>query len=169
MSFQELMTQRYSVRKFTDQPISPEDMALLLESARVAPTAANLQPQRIYVAQTAEDHAKIDLCTSCRFGAPVVFIICYDADACWVRSRFDQKTSGEVDASIVTTHMMLQAQALGLGTTWVMHFNPEEAVRQFNLPDNIIPIALLPTGHPAPDAKPSEKHGLRMSVEDMLL
>ena len=169
MSFQELIAQRYSVRKFTAQPIADADMALLLRSAQLAPTAANLQPQRIYVAQTPDDHAKVDLATSCRFGAPVVFIICYDASTCWVRGRFDQKTSGEVDASIVTTHMMLQAQALGLGTTWVMHFDPAEVSRQFNLPENIIPIALLPTGHPAPEAAPSEKHGVRMSVEDMLL
>lgn len=53
-----------------------------------------------------------------------------------------------MDASIVTTHMMLEAIELGLSTTWVMHFKPDAMREEFNIPDNIEPIALLVMGYP---------------------
>jgi len=54
--------------------------------------------------------------------------------------------------------MMLQAHELGLGTTWVMYFDPAAAIREFALPENIIPVAILPIGYPAQDAEPSANH-----------
>ena len=63
-----------------------------------------------------------------------------------------------VDASIVTTHMMLAAENEGVGSTWVMHFNPFKMREMFNIPENIVPVALLVMGYPAPDAVPHEFH-----------
>ena len=167
-SFFELAAGRYSVRSFDQKNIEPEKLAKVLEAGRIAPTAHNDQPQRIKVVTSAEELAKVDECTRCRFGAPAVLLICYDRNVCWKRS-FDEALSGEVDASIVTTHMMLAAEELGLGTCWVMYFNPAKAIELFSLPDNIIPVAMLPIGYPSASAAPSERHGDRYKIEELLL
>ena len=141
---------------------------MILEAGRVAPTACNNQPQRIKVVTSAEDLAKIDECTPCRFGAPVVLLICYDKKTCWKRS-FDGALSGEVDASIVTTHLMLAAQDLGLGSCWVMHFNPAKTKELFALPDTMIPVAMLPIGYPAEGAAPTEGQIDQQPLDKLLL
>lgn len=71
---------------------------------------------------------------------------------------------GEVDASIVTTHMMLEAAALGLGTTWVGHFDPQKVRSAFALPENVIPVAILPMGYPHETSVPNQKHGERLPL-----
>ena len=162
-SFNDLAAARYSVRSFKAQSVEKEKEALIIEAGRAAPTAKNLQPQRIKVI-TGDDLLKVDACTPCRFGAPLVFMVCYDTNVCWVRS-FDKAKSGQVDASIVTTHMLFAAQDLGLGTVWVMHFDPAKAIEEFKLPENIIPVALLPVGYISDEAKPGPMHEVRQGLD----
>jgi nitroreductase len=167
MTFAELAAARYSVRNFLDTPVEPEKRDRILRAARLAPTAANRQPQRILVLATPEDLARMDQCTSCRFGAPLAFLICYDREAAWVRD-YDQEHSGWVDASIVTTHMMLQAADLGLGSTWVMWFDPGKTRSLFDLPVDVNPVAFLPTGYAAPDSQPSGQHPDRLPLDTLV-
>ena len=167
MDFDQLIIHRYSVRKFKDLPVEQEKLDLLLEAARIAPTAANRQPQRLFLVTRPEWLEKIDRCTPCRFGAPGVFLICYDRAQCWVRP-FDGQDSGLVDASIVTTQLMYQAADLGLGTTWVMHFDPVAVVKEFSLPETIVPAAMLIFGYPAADAAPADRHYQRHPLEKIL-
>lgn len=168
MSFQELAEKRYSARKFSGVPVENEKLDLILKAAQTAPTAANRQPQRILVITEKDGLEKVDLCTSCRYGAPLVFFICYESAACWVRP-FDGENSGQVDASIVTTHMMLQAEDIGLGTLWVMHFDPAKTVEQFGLGQGIVPVAMLVTGYRTEDSVPSPKHTQRKPLEKLML
>ncbi|AEF81101.1 nitroreductase family protein [Leadbettera azotonutricia] len=168
MGFKELAAARYSVRKFKDRAVEKEKVDLILEAARNAPTAANKQPQRILVIDTDEELKKVDACTRFRFETSLVFLVCYDQNECWVRS-FDGEKSGEVDASIVTTQMMLQAADIGLGTTWVMFFDPAKTREEFKLPPHIIPVAFLPTGYPADDAEPSDRHAVRHPLEKLII
>ena len=156
-SFLELAKERYSVRKYKSQPIEPEKLNQVLEAGRIAPTACNNQPQRIKVITDLADLAKVDECTPCRFGAPAVLLVCYDTSVCWKRS-FDGHNSGDVDASIVTTHLMLAAQEQGLGTCWVMYFDPAKTSELFGLPENIVPVAMLPIGYPTDDVEPAPGH-----------
>jgi nitroreductase len=167
MNFNELAAARYSVRNFLDKPVEQEKIALILEAARRAPTAANRQPQRILVIEKPGDLAKVDHCTTCRFKAPLVFLICYESSVAWVRS-YDKEHSGWVDASIAATHMMLQATDLGLGSTWVMWFDPERTRAEFHLPPGLAPIAFLPMGYPAPGAVPSVQHQDRRPLEKLV-
>lgn len=168
MSFLELIKERYSVRSFKSQPIEQEKLAAIIEAGRVAPTACNNQPQRIKVITAAEDLAKVDECTPGRFGAPVVLLVCYDKRYCWTRN-FDGAKSGESDASIVATHIMLAAQELGLGSCWVMYFDPAKMTELFNLPESIVPVAVLPIGYAAEDCNPSDRHFSRKAVEEILI
>jgi nitroreductase len=167
MDFDILSAKRYSVRKFKKVPVEPEKLALVLEAGRNAPTASNKQPQRILVITRDEGLEKIDRCTSCRFGAPVVLIVCYDKNECWVR-KVDGEKSGWVDASIVTTQMMLQAADIGLGSTWVMHFDPAAVRKEFALPENLELVAMLVMGYPAPDAASADWHTIRHPLEKIV-
>ena len=168
MEFQELIDRRYSVRAFKDMPVEKEKLDAILEVARIAPTAGNRQPQRIMAVKDKENLLKIDLCTKSRYGAPLVLIICYEKDACWVRP-VDGEHSGQVDASIITTYMMLRATELGLGSTWVLHFDPVKTKEEFLIPSNLTPVSLLILGYASDTATPSEKHSVRMKIDEMMI
>ena len=158
MTFQELAKNRYSVRSFRETPIEKEHMDLILEAGRVAPTACNFQPQRIYVARSAEARAKLASVCRCTFGAPVILVVCYDRERDWKNKLMPGYESGETDAAIVCTHMMLQAFELGIGSCWVGYFNPKTVAETLGLPENVTVSALLPMGYPAEDAQPLPLH-----------
>ncbi len=164
MDFLQLATeQRYSVRKFKTDRIDKEKLDLILEAGRVAPTAANFQPQRILVIDSEEGLTKLKTCTPYHFNAPLVLLVCYDYETCW-KHQHSGKASGDVDASIVTTHMMLEAASLGIGNTWVAAFDHDKIRELFNIPDYLMPVALLPLGYPASDAAPHPVHYKRFDI-----
>ena len=115
MDFQELAKQRYSVRRYAPEAVGAVALNMVLEAALCAPTAHNLQPQRIFVLNRPELIEKIDRCTSCHFGEPCVLMVGYDDRVSWKR-EFDGKDHGEIDASIAATQIMLAAADLGLGS-----------------------------------------------------
>ena len=158
MTFQELAHARYSVRSFQDRPIAEEHLNLILEAGRVAPTACNFQPQKIYVAKSAEAREKLASVCRCTFGAPVILVVCYDRERDWKNKLLPGYESGETDAAIVCTHMMLQAFELGIGSCWVGYFNPKTVAETLGLPENVTVSALLPMGYPAEDAQPLPLH-----------
>jgi nitroreductase len=165
MDFLTLAKERYSVRKFSTKPIEKDKLDQVLQAGRLAPTASNLQPQRILVINSKTALAKLKECTPYHFNAPAAMLVCYDKTACWQRN-FDGKSSGDVDVSIVTTHMMLEAADIGLGSTWVMYFQPEKMKEIYNLPDSFVPVALLVIGYPADDATPSIVHAERITIDN---
>ncbi|MDY5948021.1 MAG: nitroreductase family protein [Oscillospiraceae bacterium] len=165
MDFLKLATDRYSVRKFAHKPLEKDVIDKILEAGHIAPTGCNYQPQRILVINNKETLEKLKECTKCLFDAPCAMLVCYNKDECWTRP-YDGSQSGIVDASIVTTHMMLQAWELGVGSTWVMHFNPFKMREVFAIPENVEPVALLVMGYPAPDAVPNERHTVYRPMEE---
>ena len=168
MSFLELAKARYSVRSFQDRPIEEEHLNLILEAGRVAPTACNFQPQRIYVARSAEAREKLASVCRCTFGAPVILLVCYDRERDWKNKLMPGYESGETDAAIVCTHMMLEAFDLGIGSCWVGYFNPQTVAETLGLPENITVSALLPMGYPAEDAQPLTLHSQFRDLADMV-
>ena len=165
MNFLQLVKERYSVRKFSDKKIEKEKLDLILEAGRVAPTAVNYQPQRILVIENEESLAKLKSCTPYHFNAPLALLVCYDSTVSWKR-HYDKEDMGVVDASIVTTQMMLQVAELGLGSTWVGHFNADLIKETFELPEYLVPVALLPIGYPSSDSAPNPLHGKRYDISD---
>ena len=121
-----------------------------------------------------EKHQKVDVLSKlkdishCHFNAPTAMLVCYNKNECWTR-RYDGKTCGVCDASIVTTHMMLMAHTLGVGTTWVMSFNPEKMKKAYNIPENVEPVALLVMGYPAPDASPMSLHSEYRDIKEVVV
>lgn len=145
MDFINIAKQRHSVRSYTNQKVEPEKLEQILEAAHVAPTAANLQPVHLLVVQSEEGLAKISKAAGI-YGAPLAIIVCADHNKAWTRP-FDKKQSGDIDASILTDHMMLQATELGLGTVWVCYFQPDVLKQEFNLPANLEPVNILVVGY----------------------
>ena len=165
--FLSLAAARYSVRSFKAEPVAQRHIDSILAAGHLAPTGCNYQPQRIFVLRSEEAIAKLRKCTRCHFGAPTAMLICYHSDECWVR-KYDAQPSGWADASIVTTHMMLQAASVGVGSTWVMHFDPAAIRREFELDEKLVPVALLVMGYPSEDAKPLALHDTFRKMEDVV-
>lgn len=168
MEYSQLIKERYSVRKFSDRPVEEAKVTAMLQAAQVAPTAVNKQPQRILVIRDAAGMEKLKDCTPYTFKAPMALAVCCRRDEAWVRP-YDGDNSAVIDAAIIGTHIMLAAHDLGLGSTWVGHFDPAAFRRAFNLPDEVEPVALFPLGYPAPDAKPASLHSQRRPLEEAVV
>lgn len=165
MEFEKLIKERYSVRSFLPEHLKKEDVEKILSAGHLAPTGCNFQPQRILVLNTDESAEKLKNCTKCHFNAPTAMLVCCNMNESWTR-KYDGAMSAPVDAAIVTTHMMLAAHNIGVGSCWVMHFDPAAMRENFNIPENYEPIALLVMGYPAPDAAPIAMHSTFRPIEE---
>ena len=94
-------------------------------------------------------------------------IVCYNKNETWKRP-YDGAISAPIDASIVATYMMLEAQNLGIGSCWVMHFDPSALKNSFNIPDYIEPLAILVLGIKHDDAFPSEMHTKFRPIDEII-
>ena len=168
MDFETVITERYSVRKFENKHLAKKDIETILRAAHLAPTGCNFQPQRILVLNTDESVSKLKDCTKCHFDAPCAMLICYNKEETWTRP-YDGAQSAPVDAAIVTTHMMLGAYSMGVGSTWVMHFDPQKMRDTFEIPENIEPVALLVMGYPAEDATPADFHNQFRDLSEVVV
>ncbi len=167
MNFLTLAKERYSVRKFEDRDIEQEKLDQIIAAGHLAPTAVNNQPQRIYVLKSEEALEKLKSCTKSHFDAKTVLLIGYHNKENWIRA-YDGKNSGDIDAAIVTTHMMLEAKEIGIGSTWVMSFDSRKLRNLLDIPADIELTALLPLGYPAADAKPSDRHSTYRDLNDIV-
>ena len=167
MDFIEIAKKRYSVRSYQDKKVEEEKLQKILEAAHVAPTAANLQPVRLIAVQSREGLAKIGKGANL-YGAPLAVIVCADHGKAWVRP-FDKKQTADIDASILTDHMMLQATELGLGSVWICYFKPDVIRKEFGLPDNLEPVNILAVGYSDEEAADPERHSqTRIPVEELV-
>jgi nitroreductase len=157
MEFEQLIRERYSVRSYKPEHLPKEAIDVILAAGHVAPTGCNKQPQRILVLNTEESLARLQGCTKCRFGAPCAMIVCHNKEESWKRP-YDGALASPVDAAIVTTHMMLAARNIGVGSCWVMHFDPFALREAFAIPEAFEPLAILLLGYPAEDASPKHYH-----------
>ena len=167
MEFEKLITERYSVRTFKPEHLPDEGILKILDAAHKAPTGCNYQPQRILVLNTDASMEKLKKCTKCHFNAPTAMLVCYNEEESWERP-YDGALSAPVDAAIVATHIMLAAHNVGAGCCWVMHFDPCAMKKEFNIPDNIKPLALLVMGYPADTSVPLAMHSTFRSMDEVV-
>jgi len=165
MDFFELVEKRYSVRAYQSKPVEEEKLQKILEAARLAPTAVNRQPFQIIVAHTAGRAEELSHVYSRPWftQAPLVLCVCAVPGAAWVR-KYDSFNAAIVDATIVKDHIVLAAPALGLGTCWIAHFDPEGARKVFQLPDGVVPALLTTLGYAA-DEQPDR---LRKNLSELV-
>ena len=156
MDFLTIAKKRYATRGFTDQKVDPEQRSKILEAAHVAPTAGNRQPVRLLVVESEEGLEKLKKATKL-YGAPLAILACTDRNEVWTRS-FDGKQTSDIDASILTDHMMLQATELGLGSVWICAFDPAIVREEFQLPDHLEPVNILALGYPKAAPPSPDRH-----------
>lgn len=160
---------RKSVRSYTDQPVSDEQVETMLRAAMAAPTGMNVQPWRFVVIR---DQAVKDKLAGPRGGmiaqAPVVFVIC--GETTLMRKPFGQPDAEAVevengnwtqDCSAATENLLLAAEALGLGAVWTAAHPYADRVNPIRealgLPENVTPLCVVPCGYPAGDDQPKDK------------
>ena len=157
MEFEKVLKERYSVRRYQEKEIEPNKLTKILEAGINAPSAKNMQPQRIYVLKSKEALEKIKSITKCTYGAPLVLLGCFDKNQSW-KNNLSGEDAGVEDVSIACTQIMLAAWNEGIGSCWVNMYDSKLIKKEFALPDNIIPVCLMPMGYIAPEAKPIPMH-----------
>ena len=165
MNFEDIIRRRTSVRKFSDKSIEKEKLYMILEAGRLAPTAKNSQPIKIYVVQSEDGINKIDNCTRCRYGAGTVLIICGNKDSAYHKGDY---STYEMDSCIVATHMMLEATNIGVDNIWIESFDSDVLRREFNIPYEFIPVCLLPLGYKAEDCPVNPLHDIRKDINELV-
>jgi nitroreductase len=158
MTFLELAKKRYTSRSFLSKPVPNDKLMYLLEAARVAPSMGNTQSTRIIVLETRENVRKLSLYVQTH-DAPLVLLICVDKDASY-KDSVELTDSGYADATVAATHIILAAADNGLGSVWVMKFEPEKIKTLFNLPKNFKIAHIIGAGYPADTSNPN-RHGLK--------
>ena len=160
---------RKSVRSYTDQAVSDQQVETMLRAAMAAPTGMNVQPWRFVVVR---DQAVKDVLAGPRGGmiaqAPVVFVIC--GETTMMRKPFGQPDAEPVevangnwtqDCSAATENLLLAAEALGLGAVWTAAYPYEDRVNPIRealgLPENVTPLCVVPCGYPAGEDQPKDK------------
>ena len=168
MDFMTLAKNRYSVRNYQEKQIEQDKLDKILEAAHIAPTAKNQQSPRIYVIQSKEGIEKIRSLTRCAYNAPTVMIIAYEESERYFNELEEGIASGQQDASIVATHMMLEAADLGIGSVWVDVFPNTKTAEAFGLPKSVKPVCLMPMGYAADGVSPAPMHEKYRPIEEMV-
>jgi nitroreductase len=165
MEYSELIATRHSVRAYRQEPIEDEKLHLILEAARLAPTAANRQPFQLVVMHTAGREAEIGRIYRRPWfvQAPLVIAVCAISSQAWVRES-DRFNARLIDAAIVADHLILAATNLGLGTCWIAAFDVEAARSVLRLPAEVEPVIFTPLGYPADAPGPK----LRKPLADLV-
>jgi nitroreductase len=141
------------VRAFTREEITREEVERLIDAARWAPSAGNIQPWEFIVVRRPEIKRRLSIAALRQTfieEAPVVIVVCANQ----IRSGRGYGARGVnlyclQDTAAATQNIHLAATALGLATCWVGAFKEEEAKKTLNLPEGVRPVVIIPVGHPA--------------------
>lgn len=157
MTFDPILARR-SVRKFTDEPVTRENIDKLLEAADAAPSACNKRPLEFYVVTNDEKLSEIS--TSGRFTrmkAPLVIVVVGNLSRALPLGLADYWIH---DAGAACENILIRATELGLGSCWC-GVHPQKRVMQkisdaLNLDEKQIPFAIIKLGHPAESHDPHQ-------------
>ena len=160
----ELCEKRYSVRKYSAEAVSDDDLRYVLECARMAQSAVNFQPWKFVVVRSEAAKADIRRCYDREWfaSAPLYIVALRDVNANWVRSS-DGKPHGDIDVAIAVEHICLAAAERGLGTCWVANYDTALLNQLFGDADYEA-VAIVPIGHIAADCPFAPKKRKEMSL-----
>ena len=152
---------RTSIRRYTEQKVEDEKITQILKAAMAAPSAGNQQPWEFYVVTDEETVRRLSE-TSPYAGftkdAPLIIVPCY-------RTREDQlrfKDYAEIDLGIATEHILLEADALGLGSTWrgiaPLQDRMDAVAAVLGTDVSLRPFAIVSVGYPAEEKKYQDRY-----------
>ncbi len=166
MELFEAIKKRRSIRKFdSTREVTDKQIEKLLEAARWAPSAGNLQSWFFVVIKdqkTKEQIVKAARGQDFIAQASIVIISCVDLKR--ISSRYGNR--GETlyaiqDTSIATQNIWLTATEMGLGAVWIGAFDEKEVSQILNLPSHLRPVALMPIGYPAESPSPPPRRSIK--------
>ena len=165
MNFTELTVARCSIRDFQPEPIPDALLHQVLEAAREAPSACNLQPWHFYVVRDAETRRRLFPLDHQRWiaQAPVIVVACSLPARAYVR-KCDGKNFADIDVAIAMEHMQLAATSIGLGSCWIGAFDPQVIREALELPVEMEPVAATPLGYPRAAYRPHDRLPLQEMV-----
>lgn len=164
--------ERVSVRDYTDETVTDEQITAILHAAMSAPSGVNRQPWEFIVI---DDKAVLDaLADALPYAkmtakAPVAIVVCGN------KNRFldgDDSNLWEQDCSAASENILLAAHALGLGGVWTCLYphrdRMEAAEKILKLGKDMVPFNLIPIGHPAREHAPMNKwHPERIHINSL--
>lgn len=165
MSVLEIIKKRRSVRKFKPDPIPEDTIDKLIEALVWAPSAGNKQMRKFYFVFNKEIKKEIALASLYQMfieEAPLVIVACADTEIQRYYGERGLKNYMFCDVAASIENLLLLAEEEGLGACWVGAFNEEKVRSILNLPENLLPVAIIPVGFPekippAPPRKEREK------------
>jgi nitroreductase len=165
MSVMQAIHTRKSVRSYLDKPVEDEKLAIIMEAARLAPSASNLKEWRFVVVRKPEARIQIvEIAGSQKFlgEAGAIIVACADTDEHIMPCG---QLSYPIDLAIALDHISLAAVEQGLGTCWIGNFEENKVKQLLGIPERIRIVGLMSLGYPA-DASPIKKN--RLSIEKIV-
>ncbi|MDE6303963.1 MAG: nitroreductase family protein [Paramuribaculum sp.] len=160
---------RKSTRRYLPDNVDRDLVNAVLDAARLAPSACNLQPWRFYVItrEMTELHQAVikSYDRSWIAEAPVYIVACGDHSQAWHRA--DGKDHTDIDVAIAVEHICLAAESLGLATCWVCNFLAPELSEALHLPETMEPVAIIPLGYSA-KAPDTYRNTPRKSLDEIV-
>ena len=135
--------------EFSEKKIDKENLTKILEAGWLAPTAKNLQPQRIFVVKTKKGIEKLKKATNNIHEASTVLIVCADRNEAYIDNHY---TSYNTDGILATLNMILTATSLGIDNMWIKNFKEDIVQKEFKIEENVIPISLILLGYKTKDS-----------------
>lgn len=163
MAVLDVIKERKSIRKYKDTPVEKEKLMNVLEAARLAPSARNLQDWKFIAVTDSEKRSRLkEACGGQKQveQAPVTLVVCANNDS--IMPCGQSKTS--VDCSIAMSFMLLQAQEEGLGMCWLGLFYEDKVKEILGIPDDYTVVAVSPLGYA--DENPTARP--RKSAEEVI-
>lgn len=148
--FEDLVRKRCSVRSYSDRAVEQEKVDAMLEAVRLAPSAVNRQPWRVFVVRSQASREALQASYPREWfnTAPLYFVLCGNHGESWVRS--DGKDHCDIDIAIAADHLVLEASNLGLGSCWVCNFDLEKCREALRIADpDLEPVVIVPVGYPS--------------------
>jgi len=165
MNFYDIISGRRSVRSYKKEPVEDDKVNRILEAARLAPSAANMQPVCFVVIR--DENKKLQLKEAYNeewfYTAPVIICVCSNSKTAWKRG--DGKNYADIDAAIAMDHLILAATIEGLGTCWVAAFKVYVVRSVLNLPPELEPVAMTPVGYPLDIPEPTYRKSFKEIVK----
>jgi nitroreductase len=163
MDVAQAIRNRYSCRNYSSRPLERDKLNAVLEAARLAPSAKNLQDWRFVVVTDEQTKKKLAAAANNQTfleSAGALIVACTVSDHVM---RCGQAV-GPIDVAIALEHMCLQATELGLATCWIGSFYPEKVKQIVGIPDHVMIVELLALGYPADTPRQSRRESMETIV-----
>ena len=166
MDVMNTIRQRYSCRAYADKPIENQKLKTLIEAARLAPSAKNVQDWRFVLVTDSQKRLALQAAAAGQpfvGQAPLVLAACSVSDK---RMSLCAQPYASINVAIALEHIALTAASLGLATCWVGAFKPQPVRKILHIPTHVTVVELMTVGYPlekgvSPRRLPAEKIACR--------